>query len=119
VAQIEVDDTVQEVEMMTFVETMPEFDGGVNELVQFIADNLNYPRKAQKKNIEGMVIVSFVVRKTGKITDIEVIKDIGKGCGKEAARVVALTEGKWTPGQQRGKPVNVQYNLPVRFKLTE
>jgi len=118
-AQIEVDGIQTEVEMMTVGEDMPEFEGGENELVQFIADNLNYPRKAQKKNVEGMVIVSFVVRETGKITDITVIKDIGKGCGKEAARVVALTDGKWTPGQQRGKPVNVQYNLPVRFQLTE
>lgn len=104
---------------LTQVEQMPEFEGGINELLMFIADNLNYPRKAQRKELEGLVIVSFIVRTNGDITDIDVLKDIGKGCGKEAARVVALTNGMWTPGEQRGEPVNVQYNLPIRFKLTD
>jgi len=73
----------------------------------------------QMKKGEGLGIISFIVRKTGKITDIKMLRDIGKGCGKEAARVVSLTDGMWTPGVQRGKAVNVQYNLPVRFQLTE
>lgn len=106
-------------ETFTVVEQMPEFQGGINELLMFIGENLNYPKKAQKKDVEGLVVVSFVVKKSGEIADIKIIKDIGKGCGKEAARVVELTSGKWSPGLQKGKPVNVQYNLPVKFQLTD
>lgn len=106
-------------ETLTVVEQMPEFQGGINELLMFIGENLNYPKKAQKRDIEGLVVISFIVRKSGELSDIKIIKDIGKGCGKEAARVVALTSGKWSPGLQKGKPVNVQYNLPVKFQLTD
>ena len=67
-----------------------------------------------------MVVVRFVVEKDGSITDAQVVRDIGAGCGDEAMRVVSMMNGmgeKWTPGKQRGRPVRVQFNLPVKFQL--
>ena len=62
----------------------------------------------------------FVVDKEGKVADIKVVRDVGIQCGKEAERVVRLMnemEERWTPGKQRGRAVNVQFTLPIKFKL--
>ena len=71
---------------------------------------------AKESGIQGMVYVTFVVERDGSITDVRVLRGIGGGCDEEAIRVVSAMP-KWTPGKQRGKPVRVQYNLPVRFTL--
>ena len=67
-------------------------------------------------NIEGLVLVSFVVEKDGNISNASVLRGIGGGCDEEALRVVARMPA-WKPGQQGGKPVRVRYTLPMRFKL--
>ena len=90
------------------------------KMLEFIYKNIKYPAIARENGIEGMVVVTFVVEKDGKVTDARVVRDIGGQCGQEALRVVSLMndEGiRWTPGKQRGRPVRVQFNLPVRFKL--
>lgn len=90
------------------------------KMLSFIYDNIQYPQQALEGGIEGMVVVSFVVDKQGKLQNIKLLRDPGGGLGEEALRIVrrmnALPEA-WTPGKQRGKTVKVQYNLPVRFKL--
>jgi protein TonB len=81
---------------------------------------VKYPAIARENGIQGRVVVQFVVEKDGKITDANVVRDIGAGCGEEALRVVNSMNGmnqRWTPGKQRGKPVRVQFTLPVSFKL--
>lgn len=85
-------------------------------VLRYFAENIRYPDFARTNNIEGLVVVTFVIEKDGSITDAKVIRDIGGNCGKEALRV-ANNMPKWTPGLQRGRPVRVQMNMPVRFQL--
>ena len=90
------------------------------KMLEFIYGNIKYPAIARENGIEGMVVVTFVVEKDGTVTDARVVRDIGGQCGQEALRVVSLMNDKgikWEPGKQRGRPVRVQFNLPVRFKL--
>lgn len=105
-------------EPMTFAEQMPEFPGGKDALVAFISKNLNYPEQAVEEGIEGVVYVSFVVEKDGKISNTKVLRGIGGGCDEEALRVVQGMPN-WTPGKQRGEALRVKYNLPIRYKLAE
>lgn len=123
-----------EPEIFSIVEQMPRFPGcedmeGDNaskkqcadqKMLQFIYKNLKYPELAKDTEIEGMVVVSFVVAKDGSIQDAKVRRDIGGGCGEEGLRIVELMNQlpqKWTPGFQNGQAVNVKYNLPIRIKL--
>ena len=89
-------------------------------MLAYIYDNVKYPKKARKKGIEGMAVVSFVIEKDGRVSNINVVRDPGVGTGDEAARVVrqmAHDDIYWHPGRQKGQPVRVQFNLPVKFKL--
>ncbi|MEZ4755710.1 MAG: energy transducer TonB [Flavobacteriales bacterium] len=104
-------------EPMTIAEQMPEFPGGKEALFAYIGKNLKYPEQAQEEGIEGVVYVTFVVETDGKITGVQVLRGIGGGCNEEAVRVVSGMPN-WTPGMQRGKPVRVKYNLPIRYRLT-
>ena len=100
------------------VEQMPEFPGGVEAMMKYVADNVKYPQEAKDKNISGRVFVSFVVEKDGSVSNVEVKRGIGGGCDEEAARVISAMP-KWKPGKQKGKPVRVSYMMPIVFKLTE
>ncbi|MEN8225218.1 MAG: energy transducer TonB, partial [Bacteroidota bacterium] len=86
------------------------------KLYAYLGNNIKYPVMAKESGIQGKVYVTFVVETDGSITDVKVLRGIGGGCDEEAIRVVS-TMPKWKPGKQRGKPVRVQYNLPVRFTL--
>ena len=99
------------------VEDMPEFPGGMEALLAYLGKNIKYPSIAQDNNIQGRVIVEFVVNKDGSIVEPRVIKSLDASCDKEAIRVVS-TMPKWKPGKQRGKPVRVKYTVPVLFRLT-
>ena len=103
-------------EVFTVVEDMPQYPGGEKAMMNFIANNIKYPRKALEEGVEGRVIVKFVVDKEGNVVDAKVIKGIGHGCDEEALRVINSMP-KWKPGKQRGKPVEVYYTLPIVFKL--
>jgi TonB family protein len=123
-------------EVFTTVEEMPRFPGcekiagsdfeieqcAKNAMLQFIYQNLTYPKIAKDNGVQGMTVIQFVVTKDGNIRDAKVVRDIGASCGDEALKVVekmnSLAE-KWTPGRQKGKAVDVLYTLPVRFKLTD
>jgi len=103
-------------EVLVEAEVMPEFPGGEDALLQFVYQNIKYPAEARTDGIEGMVVVQFVITKEGEVSNIETLRDIGGGCGEAAAAVVAKMP-KWNPGQHKGKAVNVEYKLPVKFKL--
>jgi len=94
----------------------PTFPGGERELLKFLSENIKYPALARENNLQGNVALSFVIAKDGTVTDVQVLKDIGGGCGKEAIRVVSSMP-KWSPGEASGYPVKVRYTLPVRFQL--
>lgn len=102
--------------IFTSVAEMPTFPGGMEALYKYLKDNLTYPRTAVEANISGTVYVDFVVWKDGSIRMAEVVRRIGGGCDEEALRVVENMPN-WNPGIQRTLKVNVQMNLPVKFKL--
>lgn len=98
------------------VEKMPSFPGGDAALFKFLGDNVKYPVIAQENGVQGRVICQFVVNRDGSIVDVEVVRSVDASLDKEAIRVIKSMP-KWSPGQQRGKPVRVKYTLPVNFKL--
>ncbi|MFD3002188.1 energy transducer TonB [Pontibacter toksunensis] len=100
----------------TYVEQMPTFPGGESEMLKYLGKNIRYPAAAQRAGIEGIVVLSFVVSRTGEISEIQVIKKLGGGTDEEAVRVVKSMP-KWTPGKQNGRTVPVRYTLPVRYTI--
>lgn len=105
-----------EPQIFTIVEEMPSFPGGEAELFKYLGKTVKYPPMAQDAGITGVVYMTFVVDENGKVKDPKVLRGIGGGCDEEAIRVVKAMPA-WEPGKQRGKPVRVQYNLPIRFTL--
>ena len=103
-------------EVFRAVEQMPQFPGGDGELMKFLRDNIVYPAMAQENNVQGKVIVQFVVTKTGAIGEVKVVRSVDRDLDKEAIRVVKSLP-KFIPGKMNGQAVNVWYTLPVTFKL--
>ena len=98
------------------VEEMPAFPGGEEAMMKFIGNKIKYPGAAQRENIQGLVVVTFVVAPNGEIKDTQVLKGLGFGTEEEALRVVKMMP-KWRPGKQNGKAVSVRYTLPIRFSM--
>lgn len=94
----------------------PSFIGGESELFEYLKKHIRYPDLARENNIQGVVVLSFVIGKEGEIYGVEIIKDIGGGCGQESVRVVSAMPN-WLPGESNGYPVKVRYTIPVRFNL--
>ncbi|MCK9450742.1 MAG: M56 family metallopeptidase [Bacteroidales bacterium] len=105
-----------EAEIFTVVEEMPVYPGGASEMMNFLANNIQYPEQARRQKIQGRVFVNFVVEKDGAVSNVKILRGIGSGCDEEAIRVVELMP-KWKPGKQRGQAVRVSFNLPVKFVL--
>ncbi|MEO3405228.1 TonB family protein [Mucilaginibacter sp. CAU 1740] len=103
--------------VFTSVEQVPEFPGGIEAFGKFLAANVKYPKAARDNNVQGRVIITFVVEKDGSLTDMKVVRGIGSGCDEEAVRVLKLSPA-WKCGIQNGRPVNVQYSVPISFTLT-
>ncbi len=102
--------------LYTYVEQMPEFPGGDEARIKFLNQNVHYPAMAHESGIQGIVYLTFVVSKTGQISDVTVVRGIGGGCDEEALRVIRSMP-PWIPGRQNGKPVPVQYSLTLRFTI--
>ncbi len=98
------------------VEEVPEFPGGVAALMAYLRKNIKYPAICRENNIQGKVIVTFVVNKDGSIVDVEVAKGVNPALDKEAVRVISQMPN-WTPGRQLGRAVRVRYSVPVSFRL--
>ncbi|MBR6048651.1 MAG: M56 family metallopeptidase [Bacteroidales bacterium] len=94
----------------------PEYEGGMEALYKYLAENIKYPEQAKADGIQGRVLIRFVVMNDGSIVNVEVARGIGGGCDEEAVRVVKGMS-KWKPAVYEGKAVNVQYALPITFKL--
>ena len=95
---------------------LPEFPGGEKEVFNFIAKELQYPVAAREKHISGTVLLSFLIDKAGRVRSIQIIRDIGGGCGKEALRVISKMP-PWTPGEVKGEIVQSRYSLPISFRF--
>ncbi|MFB6316943.1 energy transducer TonB [Saccharicrinis sp. FJH54] len=110
------DEEIDENVVFQIVEKMPSFPGGEAAMMKFLSDNIKYPTIAQENGIQGRVYVNFVVSKTGEISNIKVVRGVDPALDQEAIRVVKSMP-KWEPGEQRGKPVNVSFMLPINFVL--
>lgn len=103
-------------EVYTVVDKLPEFRGGKDGYVKFLLENIIYPEDAKKKGITGTVFITFVVEADGAVTGVKVLRGFNTDCDKEALRVVKMMPN-WIPGENKGKKVAVQYNLPIKFAL--
>ena len=110
------EEEVAEAEIFTVVESPPAFPVGDEARIRYLTENIKYPQMARESSIQGTVYVTFVVERTGAVTDVRVLRGIGGGCDEEAIRVIKGMP-KWAPGKQRGKPVRVQFTMPIKFTL--
>ena len=115
-AEVEVEEE-EEDQIFVIVENNPEFPGGQQAMMKYIAENIKYPVIAMENGIQGRVICQFVVEKDGKPSNIQVVRTSGDASlDKEAVRVISSMP-KWKPGMQQGKAVRVTFTLPVSFRL--
>lgn len=110
-----VDSTAKE-EVFMVAEQMPEYPGGMKEMLKFLQENVKYPENAMKNNVQGRVIVQFVVEKDGTPTEFKVLRSVDPDLDAEALRVMKAMP-KWKPGMQKGQVVRVKFTVPVSFKL--
>jgi len=103
-------------EIFTAVEQMPQFPGGDAALMKYLSSHINYPPMAAEMNVQGKVILQFVVGKDGRVGEVKIARSVDKDLDKEAIRVVKSLP-KFVPGRQNGQPVAVWYTLPVSFRL--
>ena len=107
---------VEDNRVFDVVEQKPQFPGGEAALLKYVADHIRYPAMAQENNVQGRVVVQFVVTKTGAVGEVKVVRGKDPDLDKEAVRVVKSLP-KFVPGKMNGHAVNVWYTLPIQFKL--
>lgn len=100
------------------VEVYPEFEGGMKAWARYLQRNLRYPNQAQENEVQGRVLVSFVIERDGSISDVKLISGIGAGCDEEALRVIRKSPN-WKPGRQNAQTVRVRYTMPLAFALAQ
>lgn len=105
-------------DIYTIVDKMPEYEYGERELANFISYNIRYPKEALQQGIEGRILCSFIVSHDGSISNIEVVSGLHDTLNNEAIRVLGLMP-KWNPGENNGEKVNVKCLLPIDFKIDE
>ena len=98
------------------VEQMPEFPGGMDGLMRYLQQNVQYPPIAVQNNVQGRVVVQFIIDETGQVGDVEVVRSVSEEVDAEAVRVIKSMP-KFEPGRQNGEPVAVWYTLPIAFKM--
>lgn len=103
-------------ELVLVPDEMPQFPGGLAALIRFLTTNIKYPQIAKENGIEGTVLLSFIIDRTGRIKDGKIERWLGASCDEEALRVLQLMPS-WIPGKMNGKPVAVKYYLPMKFVL--
>ncbi len=104
---------------LVYVDQFPVYDGGIDSFYVDISKLVEYPARARRMGIQGVVYVSFIVNKEGQLEEVFAVKGIGGGCDEQAVNAVKETSGKWTPGQHLGKLVAVRMVLPITFRLEE
>ena len=98
------------------VEEMPQYPGGAQALMEYLAQNIKYPAEAEKAGIQGRVILTFVVDQDGRAIEPKVVRSVDPLLDAEALRLIS-TMPKWVPGKQNGEVVRVKYTLPIQFAL--
>jgi TonB family protein len=103
-------------QVFAVLETQPKFPGGIQNFLQYIGKNVKYPVEDWKNNLQGKVVVQFVIETNGSLTDIKAIRSPSNAMSEEAVRVVS-TSPKWIPGMQGGSYVRSQFTVPISFTL--
>jgi len=106
----------QDPEVFMYVEQMPVFGSGIQELMEYLSSRIKYPDLARSAGIEGTVVIQFVVNPQGKVTDVTLVRGIGGGCDELAVKIVSNMPD-WSPGKQQGRAVPVKMTLPIKFNL--
>lgn len=114
--QEELDNEPKQPDVFDVVEGMPQFPGGAAALMQYLSQNIRYPKEAMEAKTQGRVIVQFVVEKDGSISGAHVVKSVNPQLDAEALRVISAMPN-WTPGTQNGQTVRVKYAVPISFRL--
>lgn len=112
----EVEEVFKVVGKMPQLGSCADSDCSNKNILAFISKNMKYPTLARENGLEGTVVIQIIIGKDGSIESAKIVRDIGGGCGAEALRIVKQLP-KFTPATQRGKPVRVQMNIPVKFRL--
>ena len=110
IQQVEVaEETIEDDQPFLIAETMPTFRNWVQQ-------NVKFPQIALENGIQGRVVLSFVIEKDGRLTNIQVLQTPDRSLSEEAIRVLSKSP-KWSPGKQRNQVVRVKYTLPVDFRV--
>jgi len=104
-------------EIVDIAEQMPEFPGGESALFEYLSKNVQYPSMDRENGIQGKVVIRFVVKESGEVSNVEVVRGVSPLSNNEALRVVRNMP-KWIPGKQNGKAVPVYFAIPITFRLT-
>jgi protein TonB len=102
--------------IFTSVEQAPAFPGGFQAFYSYLGQNIRYPADARDKQEQGRVIITMTVEKDGSLTNVKVVRGVSASLDQEAIRVISASP-KWSPGIQNGRPVRVQYTIPISFAL--
>lgn len=113
---VEVEQQSEEPLPMRIVEQLPQFPGGTQSFMKWLTNNLNYPEMAKQQNIQGKVVVSFIVNADGTTSDRKLITPVNPMLDREAMRVINMMP-RWEPGIYKGNPCRTLVYLPVVFKL--
>ena len=106
----------EQVSYFIAVENPPEYLEGVNALMDFIKENLRYPAAAKLNKIEGISYIGFTIDTTGRMEDFRLRRGFDKECDEEAMRLVKSLSG-WKPAMQSGKPIEIEFTIPIHFEL--
>lgn len=111
------EEVVEDDQPFLIAETMPSFQGGdLNTFRNWVQQNVKFPQIALENGIQGRVVLSFVIEKDGRLTNIQVLQTPDRSLSEEAVRVLSKSP-KWSPGKQRNQVVRVKYTLPVDFRV--
>ncbi len=111
------EEVVEDDQPFLIAETMPSFQGGdLNTFRNWVQQNVKFPQIALENGIQGRVVLSFVIEKDGRLTNIQVLQTPDRSLSEEAIRVLSKSP-KWSPGKQRNQVVRVKYTLPVDFRV--
>ncbi|WP_183561275.1 energy transducer TonB [Mucilaginibacter sp. SP1R1] len=100
----------------TNIQVEPGFNGGLTAFGTFLSKNIHYPKDARQHKIQGLVIVTFIIERDGSLTDVHVVRGLEKSLDDEAVRVLKISPA-WIPASEYGRPVRVQYTVPIRYRL--
>jgi len=96
----------------------PQFPGGMDKFYKFLSDNIQYPVEERENNVQGRVIIAFVVEKDGSLGNFEILRGVSRHINNESIRVLKVSP-KWKPAIINNKPVRMQYTIPIAFTLQD